>query len=80
MAASGQTRFHPAMETARAIAAGTDQHHSHLGDYRRHLVLVAMARIHQFAENAATTMTEAVLSKIDLPPKEVLANLQNLTR
>jgi hypothetical protein len=43
------------------------------------LVLVATARIHQFAENAATTMTEAVLSKIDLPPKEVLANLQNLT-
>jgi len=43
------------------------------------LALVATARIHHFAENAVTTMTEAVLSKIDLPPKEALANLRNLT-
>ncbi len=43
------------------------------------LALVAMARISHFAEHIAATMTEAVLAKVDLPPKGVLANLQNLT-
>ena len=43
------------------------------------LALLAMARIDHFAENVVATMTEAVLSKIDLPPKEALANLRNLT-
>ena len=43
------------------------------------LALVAIARINSFAENVVTTMTEAVLSKVDLPQKNVLANLQNLT-
>jgi hypothetical protein len=43
------------------------------------VALVAIARINHFAENVAATMTEAVLSKVDLPPKNVLANLQNLT-
>ncbi|MGY3614997.1 hypothetical protein [Bradyrhizobium sp. USDA 10063] len=43
------------------------------------LALVAMARINHFAKNVAATMTEAVLAKVDLPPKDVLANLQNLT-
>jgi hypothetical protein len=43
------------------------------------LALVATARLHHFAENAVTTMTEAVLSKVDLPPKDVLTNLRNLT-
>ena len=43
------------------------------------VALVAIARINHFAENVAATMTEAVLSKVDLPPKDVLANLQNLT-
>jgi hypothetical protein len=43
------------------------------------LALVAIARINHFAENVVATMTEAVLSKVDLPPKGVLANLQNLT-
>jgi hypothetical protein len=42
------------------------------------LALVAIARIDHFAENVVATMTEAVLSKIDLPPKDVLANLRNL--
>ena len=42
------------------------------------LALVAIARIDHFAENVVATMTEAVLSKVDLPPKDVLANLQNL--
>ena len=41
--------------------------------------LVAIARIDHFAENVAATMTEAVLSKVDLPSKDVLANLRNLT-
>ena len=40
--------------------------------------LVAIARIDHFAENVIATMTEAVLSKVDLPPKDVLANLRNL--
>ena len=43
------------------------------------LALVAIARIDQFAENVVATMTEAVLSKVDLPPKAALANLRNLT-
>ena len=43
------------------------------------LALVTMVRINNFAGSIATTMTEAALSKIDLPSKDVLANLQNLT-
>ncbi|MBR0796244.1 hypothetical protein JQ615_12690 [Bradyrhizobium jicamae] len=43
------------------------------------VALVAIARINHFAEDVTATMTEAVLSKVDLPAKDVLANLQNLT-
>jgi flagellar motor component MotA len=43
------------------------------------LALVAITHINHFAENVAATMTEAVLSKVDLPSKDVLANLRNLT-
>lgn len=43
------------------------------------LSLVAMVRIDKFAGSIVTTMTEAVLSKIDLPAKDVLGNLRNLT-
>ncbi len=43
------------------------------------LALVAIARINHFAGNLVATMTEAVLSKVDLPAKDVLANLRNLT-
>ena len=43
------------------------------------LALVAIVRIDNFAERVVTTMTEAVLAKIDLPSKDVLANLRNLT-
>ena len=43
------------------------------------LALIVMSRIDHFAENIAATMTEAVLSKVDLPAKDVLANLRNLT-
>ena len=43
------------------------------------LALVTIERINHFAKNVATTMTEAVLSKLDLPSKNVLANLQGLT-
>jgi hypothetical protein len=43
------------------------------------VALVAMARINRFAENVAATMTEAVLSKVDLPQRDVLANIRNLT-
>jgi hypothetical protein len=43
------------------------------------VALVAITRINHFAENVVTTMTDAVLSKVDLPSKDVLANLQNLT-
>ena len=43
------------------------------------LALVAIARIDHFAENVVATMTEAVLSKVDLPAKDVLANLRKLT-
>jgi hypothetical protein len=43
------------------------------------LALVALARIDHFAHNVAAGMTGAVLSKVDLPSKDVLANLRNLT-
>jgi hypothetical protein len=43
------------------------------------LALVAIARINHFTGNLVATMTEAVLSKVDLPAKDVLANLRNLT-
>jgi hypothetical protein len=43
------------------------------------LALVAIARINHFAGNLVATMTEAVLSKVDLPAKDVLENLRNLT-
>src|SRR5215831_2870299 len=39
------------------------------------LALVAIARIGHIAE----AVTETALSKVDLPPKDVLANLRNLT-
>ena len=43
------------------------------------VALVAIARINHFAENIVATMTEAVLAKVDLPSKDVLANLRKLT-
>jgi hypothetical protein len=43
------------------------------------VTLVAIARINRFAENVVATMTEAVLSKVDLPQKDVLGNIRNLT-
>jgi hypothetical protein len=43
------------------------------------LALVLIARIDHFAGNVVATMTEAVLSKVDLPPKDVLANLRSMT-
>ena len=43
------------------------------------LALVALVRIEHFAENIVATMTHAVLSKVDLPSKDVLANVRELT-
>ena len=43
------------------------------------VTLVAIARINHFAENITAKMTEAVLSKVDLPERDVLANIRNLT-
>jgi hypothetical protein len=43
------------------------------------LALVAIGRIDNFAGNIVATMTEAVLSKVDLPSKDVLANLRDLS-
>ena len=43
------------------------------------LALIVMVCIDNLAGRVVTTMTEAVLSKIDLPSKNVLTNLQNLT-
>jgi hypothetical protein len=42
------------------------------------LALIAITRLNNFAGHTASTMTEAVLSKIDLPSRDVLANLQDL--
>jgi hypothetical protein len=44
------------------------------------LALVAIARINHFAGNIVGTMTGAVLSKVDLPSKDVLGNIRELTR
>ena len=43
------------------------------------VALVAIARINHFAENITAKMTAAVLAKVDLPEREVLANIRNLT-
>ena len=43
------------------------------------LALVALVRIEHFAENIVATTTYAVLSKVDLPSKDVLANVRELT-
>ncbi|MET0710724.1 MAG: hypothetical protein ABWY82_28380 [Tardiphaga sp.] len=43
------------------------------------VALVALVRIEHFAENIVATMTRAVLSKVDLPSKDVLANIRELT-
>ncbi len=43
------------------------------------VALVAIWRVDHFAENIVATMTEAVLSKVGLPQKDVLANIRNLT-
>jgi hypothetical protein len=43
------------------------------------LAFVALVRIEHFAENILATMSHAVLSKIDLPSKDVLANVRELT-
>ena len=43
------------------------------------VALLAITRINRFAENVVATMTEAVLSKVDLPQKDVLANIRDLT-
>ena len=43
------------------------------------LALVAIARVEHFAANIVATMTDAVLSKVDLPSKDVLANVRELT-
>jgi cell division protein FtsB len=43
------------------------------------LVLVASSRIAHLASNIASTMTDAVLSRVDVEPRQVLANLQSVT-
>jgi hypothetical protein len=43
------------------------------------LAFVAIARIEHFVGNIVGTLTEAALSKVDLPSKKVLANIQGLT-
>jgi hypothetical protein len=43
------------------------------------LALVAIERIESFAGNVTATMTDAVLSKVDLPSREVLSNIRELT-
>ena len=43
------------------------------------LALVAISRIEQFTGNIVATMTDAALSRVDLPSKDVLANIRELT-
>jgi hypothetical protein len=39
---------------------------------------VAISRLNHFAENVVAMATESALSSIDLPSKDVMANLRNL--
>ena len=43
------------------------------------LALVAFARLEHIAGDVASTLTEAVLARVDLKPGQALANLQSLT-
>jgi hypothetical protein len=42
------------------------------------LALVAFSKVTHLANDVASTMTDAVLSRIDVKPQQVLANLQNV--
>jgi len=42
------------------------------------LALVALSKVTHLANDVASTMTDAVLSRIDVKPRQVLANLQNV--
>jgi hypothetical protein len=42
------------------------------------LALVALSKVTDFANDVASTMTDAVLSRIDVKPRQVLANFQNV--
>ena len=42
------------------------------------LTLVALSKITHVANDVASTMTDAVLSRIDVKPQQVVANLQNV--
>jgi hypothetical protein len=43
------------------------------------LALVASSKITHLANSIASTMTDAVLSRVDVEPRQVLANLQSVT-
>jgi hypothetical protein len=43
------------------------------------LALVVLVRIENFSENILATVSHAVLAKVDLPSKDVLANVRELT-
>ena len=43
------------------------------------LALVATAKVTHLAENVAATMTDAVLSRVDVKPGRVIAKIDNLT-
>jgi hypothetical protein len=64
------------VEARWAVAAGADHATAILVIAAAALALVAIAGIDHLAENVVATMTEAVLSKVDLPSKSVLANLE----
>jgi hypothetical protein len=42
------------------------------------LALVALSKVTHLANDVASTMTDAVLSRIDVKPQQVLANFQNV--
>jgi hypothetical protein len=42
------------------------------------LALVALSKVTHLADDVASTMTDAVLSRMDGKPQQVLANLQNV--
>jgi hypothetical protein len=43
------------------------------------VLVIALGRIERFAENVAGTMTSAVLSKVDLPSRDALSNIRELS-
>src|SRR6267142_6885440 len=76
--ARSQRNYRTVVEAPWAVAAGANQCNGDPGDRRRDSCARRDCPHRPFYRKRRRTMTEAVLSKVDLPAKDVLANLQKL--